>query len=61
MMWTPWSPVLAWGRSSNRTAVENARLAAVVCSRARVERAEVELFLADLAERRGYARPARPA
>jgi hypothetical protein len=51
-MWTPWSAVTGWGRASNTTAVENARAAAVACSRARLERIEVELYVAELAARR---------
>lgn len=38
-----------WAVASNDRAVANARLAATACSRARVERAEVEQFLATLA------------
>ena len=41
-MWKPWE----WGMRSNARAVENARLAATLCSRRRLERAEVELYLA---------------
>ena len=55
-MWTPWSWATSWGRRSNRTAVENARVAAVACSQALVERIEVELYVEELAARR--ARPA---
>lgn len=43
-MWQLWR----WAGASNERAVENARVAAVECSRRRVERAEVELFLASL-------------
>ena len=55
-MWTPWNAATGWGRASNTTAVENAREAAVVCSRARLERIEIELYVEELAARR--ARPA---
>jgi hypothetical protein len=51
-MWTPWSAVTAWGRASNSTAVENARGAAIGCSRARLERVEIELYVEELAARR---------
>jgi hypothetical protein len=43
-MWKPWE----WSTRSNLRAVENARLATTLCSRRRLERAEVELFLANL-------------
>ncbi|MBF4767376.1 hypothetical protein ISU10_06310 [Nocardioides agariphilus] len=56
-MWTPWSWAAGWGRSSNLTAVENARVAAVACSRALVERIEVELYVADVLDRRRARRP----
>ena len=48
-MWTPWASLTGWSRKSHQQAVENARLAAVACSRARVERIEVELYVAELA------------
>ena len=48
-MWTPWAQVETWGRRTREDAVENARLAAVECSRALVERIEVELYVAELA------------
>jgi hypothetical protein len=54
-MWTPWSALRAlsgWGRNSNETAVANARAAAVECSRARLERIEIELYVEELAARR---------
>lgn len=51
-MWKPWE----WSTRSNARAVENARLATTSCSRRRLERAEVELFLADL-----HARAEEPA
>lgn len=41
-----------WSTRSNEAAVCNARLAATELSRERVEREDVELFLARLAERR---------
>ena len=39
------SSVWRWAVASNERAVANARVAAAECSRARVERAEVEQFL----------------
>lgn len=45
-MWKPWE----WSRTINEQAVANARAATVDCSRRRVERAEVELFLRQLAD-----------
>ena len=42
----------AWGRRTQASALENARLAAVECSRALVERIEVELYVADLTSRK---------
>jgi hypothetical protein len=39
-----------WAAASNDRAVANARAAATECSRLRVERAEVEQFLAAVAE-----------
>jgi hypothetical protein len=42
-----WKQVSQWGRTSNQTAVANARAATVELSRRRVERQEVELFLAE--------------
>ncbi|HET9996427.1 MAG TPA: hypothetical protein VF728_06745 [Nocardioides sp.] len=48
-MWTPWASLKDWSRKNHEHAVENARLAAVACSRARVERIEVELYVAELA------------
>ena len=39
-----------WAVASNERAVANARAAATECSRARVERAEVEQFLSDIAQ-----------
>jgi hypothetical protein len=47
-MWTPWSALSGWGRTSNGTAVENARVGAIACSRARLERIEAELYVAEL-------------
>ena len=51
-MWTPWSALSGWGRSSHRTALENARVAAVACSRARLERVEIDLYVEEMAARR---------
>ncbi len=44
----PWAWGSGWGRARHATAIENARMAAVECSRVRVERAEVELYVAEL-------------
>ncbi|MDO9455320.1 hypothetical protein [Nocardioides sp.] len=49
-MWT----VRTWAAASNEQAVTNARAASTECSRRRVERTEVELYLA--ARRRGARR-----
>jgi hypothetical protein len=51
-MWTPWAQWEAWSRRTQDVAVENARVAAVECSRALVERIEIELYVADLTGRR---------
>ena len=51
-MWTPWAQVETWGRRTQESAVENARLAAVECSRALVERIEAELYVAELTSRK---------
>jgi hypothetical protein len=51
-MWIPLEWAGAWGAASQRTAIENARVAAIACSQARVERAEVEQYVAELAARR---------
>jgi hypothetical protein len=51
-MWTPWNAVTGWARASNDTAVESARVAAIACSRARLERIEIELYVEELAARR---------
>jgi hypothetical protein len=55
-MWTRWARMLdrttGWGRSSNTTAVENARAAAVVYSRARLERIEIDQYVEELAARK---------
>jgi hypothetical protein len=42
-MWKPWD----WPQISNRVAVDNARTATTALSRRRVEREDVELFLAE--------------
>jgi hypothetical protein len=41
-MWIPWH----WASASNERAIANAMLGTTECSRRRLERAEVELFLA---------------
>jgi hypothetical protein len=55
-MWTPWTVVAGtvadWSRRTQEVAVQNARAAAVECSRALVERIEVELYVAELNEQR---------
>jgi hypothetical protein len=43
-MWKPWQ----WAVSSNQQAVTNARVATTDCSRRRLERADVTLYLASL-------------
>ena len=47
-MWMPWELAKGWATTSHAIAIEYARVAAVECSRARVERAEVELYVAEL-------------
>jgi len=42
-MWNPWQ----WAGISNQGAIANARAGTLECSRLRLERSEVELFLAD--------------
>jgi hypothetical protein len=51
-MWTPWAQLATWSRRTQEKGVENARAAAVECSRALVERIEVELYVAELAAAR---------
>jgi len=46
-----WS-VQEWGRRSNEGAASNARAAATILSRLRVERDEIELYVARRAARR---------
>jgi hypothetical protein len=41
-MWKPWQ----WATHSNQQAISNARVATTDCSRRRLERAEVTLYLA---------------
>jgi hypothetical protein len=48
--------VLEWGRRSNEAAVCNARAAATVLCELRVERDEIELYLARLAAGRAGER-----
>ena len=50
-MWKPWQQVSGWSRASNERAIGNARTATTTCSRARVEREAVELFLSARAAR----------
>ncbi|WP_156390893.1 MULTISPECIES: hypothetical protein [unclassified Nocardioides] len=50
-MWKPWQQASGWGHASNERAIGNARSAATLLSRRRVEREEVELFLRDRATR----------
>jgi hypothetical protein len=45
-----WRSARLWAVASNERAVANARAAATECSRARVERAEVEQYLAGMVE-----------
>ncbi len=44
-MWKPWQ----WAVSSNQRAIANARVATTDCSRRRLERADVTLYLDSLA------------
>ena len=46
-----WS-ALEWGRRSNEAAVGNARAASTLLCELRVERDDIELYLAELSERR---------
>ena len=50
-MFKPWE----WSRTSNEGAVANARAATTELSRLRVEREDVELFLAESRSRRAAA------
>ena len=50
-----WS-VQEWGRRSNEAASCNARAAATILCQLRVERDEVELYVAELAARRASQR-----
>jgi hypothetical protein len=50
-----WS-VLEWGRRSNEAAVCNARAATTLLCELRVERDEIELYLAELSARRAGER-----
>jgi hypothetical protein len=42
-MWNPWQ----WASASNERAIANARAGTTECSQRRLERAEVEQYLAD--------------
>ena len=53
MMFRPWE----WSRASHEAAVTNARAATTELSRRRVEREDVELFLAEVAARRAAVAP----
>ena len=53
-MFKPWE----WGRASNERAVANARVATTELSRRRVERDDVEIFLAGLEARTASPQPA---
>ena len=44
-MWKPWTALFGWAGASNERAIANARAAATDCSRRRVERTEVDLYL----------------
>ncbi len=46
-MWKPWT----WSTASHERAIANARAASTQCSRRRVERTDVELYLAERAQR----------
>jgi hypothetical protein len=56
-MWMPWQ----WARASNERAIANARVGSTACSQRRLERAEVELYLASrYLEPAPSTQPARP-
>ncbi|WP_243060231.1 hypothetical protein [Nocardioides sp. SR21] len=54
-MWKPWT----WSRGSNERAIGNARASATELNRRRVERQEVELYLAQRPAQRTAQGPAQ--
>lgn len=57
-MWKPWTLPATWSRDSNERAIGNARASATELGRRRVERQEVELYLAERVVQRPVRRPA---
>ena len=53
--------ILGWATASNERAVANARMAAVECSRRRLERAEVAQAVAELTAAYAVVAVTRPA
>jgi hypothetical protein len=51
-MWKPWE----WATRSNERAISNARDATTACSRRRLERADVALYLASVVSAVGSAK-----
>jgi hypothetical protein len=60
-MWKPWAVARRVGAHSHEGALANARAAATELSRLRVERAEIELYVAQRAARRPRHRAGQPA
>jgi hypothetical protein len=60
-MWKPWDVAQLVGSRSHDVAVTNARTAATELSRLRVERAEIELYVAQRAARRSKRWAEHPA
>jgi hypothetical protein len=60
-MWKPWSLAELVGARSHQGAVANARSAATQLSRLRVERAEIDHYVARRADQRSNKRVERPA
>jgi hypothetical protein len=60
-MWKPWSVAQLVGARSHEGAVANARSAATELSRLRVERVEIEQYVARHAAQRASRRTERPA
>ncbi len=58
-MWNPWRAVTGWAAASNDQAVANARVATASCAQRRIERSDVELFIAGLAAARPAVRESR--
>jgi hypothetical protein len=60
-MWKPWNVAQLVGARSHEVAVANARGAATELSRLRLERAEIEQYVARRAARRSKQRAEQPA